>query len=92
MVESKPPRRVATLGELRRSTPWFWLHCTGRDCSHRAPVALVPLIIRWGADASGDQPRRSARCTCCGHKGATLQHPSWAGIDVGFESFPVGQT
>jgi hypothetical protein len=33
--------------------------------------------------------RRSARCTNCGRKGATLQHPSWAGSYVGFEPFPA---
>ena len=59
-------------------------------CLHSTPVALVPFIIRWGPGASSDVLRRSARCTKCGRKGATLQHPVWAGADVGFESFPVG--
>jgi hypothetical protein len=91
MAESRPPRRVATLGELRRGTPWFWLHCTGRGCAHRAPTALAPYIIRWGPDASSDLLRQSARCSRCGRKGATLQHPGWMGIEVGFELFPTGQ-
>jgi hypothetical protein len=61
--------------------------CEG--CLHRTPVAFVPLIIRWGPDASSDMLRRSARCTKCGRKGAALQHPSWARMDIGFEPFPV---
>jgi hypothetical protein len=32
---------------------------------------------------------RCARCTACGHKGATLQHPGWGGSDIGFLPFPV---
>ena len=52
-------------------------------------MAIVPLIIRWGANTSSDMLRRSARCTACGTKGATLKHPSWAGEQVGFEPFPV---
>jgi hypothetical protein len=83
MAESMPPRRVATLGELRRGTPWFWAHCTALDCRHRAPVALVPLIIRWGPDASSDRLRQLARCSRCGRKAA---------IEVGFEAFPASPT
>ena len=52
-------------------------------------MALAPLIIRWGADASSDVLRRSARCSRCGRKGATLQHPSCAGRETGFQPFPV---
>ena len=60
-----------------------------REMSHRAPMAFVPLIIRWGAEASSDQLRQCARCTKCGHKGATLQHPGWAGTHIGFQPFPL---
>jgi hypothetical protein len=35
--------------------------------------------------ASSDLMRRSARCE---KGGASLQHPSWGGIDVRWESFP----
>src|SRR6185295_19829423 len=45
--------------------------------------ALAPLSIRWGGDASSDLLRRSARCTCCGSKGADLQHPSARSSDIG---------
>jgi len=86
---SKPPP-VPTLGEIRENTPWLWLNCPA--CRHYRPIALAPLIIRWGPDVSSDVLRRSARCTSCGHKGATLTHPSWAGLNVGFAPFPVDST
>jgi len=57
-------------------------------CGHRAPMALAPLVIRWGPDASSDLIRQRAVCTKCGHVGAALQHPCWAGNQVGFEPFP----
>jgi len=41
-------------------------------------VAFVPLIIRWGPEASSNLIRRSERCTM----GATLQHPCGAGMDL----------
>ena len=53
-------------------------------CLHRAPVALAPLVIRWGPDASGDMLRRCARCQRCGHRGATLQHPGRIENGVGW--------
>jgi hypothetical protein len=54
-------------------------------------VALAPFVNRFGPDASSDVLRRSARCSRCGSKGATLQHPSWAGSQIGFQPFPVGR-
>jgi len=33
--------------------------------------------------------RRCARCTECGHKGATILHPGWGGADVGFQPYPA---
>jgi hypothetical protein len=53
-------------------------------------MALAPLIIRWGPDASTDKLRQSARCTRCGHKGATLQAVSWGGMGGGYK--PVDQS
>jgi hypothetical protein len=44
---------------------------------HGAVMAIAPLIIRWGPDASSDMLRACARCTVCGHRGATLQSPGW---------------
>jgi len=61
---------VPTLGQIHRPPGWLWLICDRYPpCLHRAPVALAPLIIRWGPDASSDMLRRSARCQVCGHKG-----------------------
>ena len=76
-----------TLGQLHRSHCWTWVYC--EKCLHHAPMALVPLIIRWGAEASSDQLRQCARCTRCGNKVATLQHPGWAGTHIGFQPFPL---
>jgi hypothetical protein len=45
-------------------------------------MALTPLIIRWGGDASSELLRRSARCMRCGQKGADLQHPSARSSDI----------
>jgi hypothetical protein len=83
-MERTPPR--PTFEQLCRGTPWCWVVC--EHCMHRTPVAFVPFIIRWGPDASRDMLRRSARRTKCGRNGAALQHPSWAGMHVGFEPFP----
>jgi hypothetical protein len=53
-------------------------------------MAIAPLVIRWGPDASSDTLRRSARCSKCGAKGATLMLPSWVSTTIGFALFPVG--
>lgn len=86
-LRSKRMNQVATLTDLRRHSPWVWLYC--ERCQHRAPMAFTPLIIRWGPGASSDRLRRSARCTKCGGKGATLQHPGWVDAQAGFQPFPV---
>jgi hypothetical protein len=85
-----PPGPIPTLGTLQKSSAWWWVYC--ESCQRRKATALVPLIIRWGADTSSDRLRRSARCVECGHKGATLQHPGWTNSIVGFEPFPVDTT
>jgi hypothetical protein len=76
-----------TLGDLHRATPWVWLYC--EKCSHSSPFALAAPMIRWGAASSSDKLRQNAWCTACGHKGATIQRPSWGGTDVGFLPFPT---
>jgi len=76
-----------TLSDLHRATPWLWLYC--ERCSHSSPLACAVAVIRWGAGESSDKRRRSARCTACGHKGATIQRPSWGGTVVGFLPFPA---
>jgi len=52
-------------------------------------MMLAQFIIRWGPEASSDLLRKNARCTECGHKGATLSHPGWGGSQRGFLPFPV---
>ena len=63
----------------------LWLCCS---CGHRVAVALVPFVIRWGADASSDMLGQHVRRSACGRRGATLQHPSWADSEVGWQPFP----
>jgi hypothetical protein len=53
------------------------------------PVAIVPFVIRWGADASSDVLRKHVRCPVCGRRGASLQHPSWRDAETGWEAFPM---
>ncbi len=47
-------------------------------CQHHAPLACAVAVIRWGPNTSSDKLRRCARCTACGNKGATIQHPAGA--------------
>jgi hypothetical protein len=94
-----PPRRkrrdepgpVPTLEDLRQAHCWWWVYCSQIDCSHSAPMAMVPLIIRWGRDESSNRLRGCARCTRCFGKGATLSHPSYVDSIVGFQAFPLKQ-
>jgi len=79
-----------TLGELQRTTPWVWLWC--ERCQHHAPLACAVPVILWGPNASTDKLRAGARCTSCGRKGATLQHPGWAGNHIGYYPFPTSST
>jgi hypothetical protein len=51
-------------------------------------MALAPVIIRWGADASSDMLRTRVRCLRCGSKGATLQLPGWVNREVETLPFP----
>jgi hypothetical protein len=88
-ARKRPPGPRPTLAQLHKGHCWLWLWC--ERCQHHAPMAVTPLIIRWGPDASSDKLRECARCTACGSKGATLQHPGWAGAQVGFLPFPVGE-
>ena len=41
-----------TLAELRQGAPWLW--CRNVHCRHKGPMALAPLSIRWGGEASSD--------------------------------------
>jgi hypothetical protein len=76
---SEPDPPAPTLREYRKGTHWTWVCCRNWwDCGHRAKIALVPYMIRWGMDASSDLLMTRFRCTACGRKGATLEHPSWS--------------
>ena len=48
----------------------------------------LPLESDWQLTLKR-QLRAGARCTNCGEKGATLQHPGWAGNHIGFYPFPT---
>jgi hypothetical protein len=76
-----------TLGELHQTSRWWWAYC--EKCPHSSPLALAAAVIRWGPNVSSDRLRQGARCTECGHLGATLQRPAWGGADVGFLPFPT---
>jgi hypothetical protein len=90
-AQRNPPGQVPTLVQLQRSAPgkWLWVYCAAYGCLHHSPTAIAPFVIRWGPDASSDMLRRSARCSKCGAKGATLMLPSWISATVGFATFPV---
>ena len=88
-----PPGPVPTLGRLQQDVAgkWLWVWCAAYGCPHRAPMAIAPLIIRWGPETSSDALRRCARCTRCGNRSATLQHPSYVNSVVGFQPFPAAR-
>jgi hypothetical protein len=86
--EPAPP--IPTLEQLRAHCCWTWGYCNG--CGHGVPMAWTPLIIRWGPDESSNRLRREARCARCGHRGATLIHPSWMGTIIGMAPFPTDRS
>jgi hypothetical protein len=78
-VRPRPPApQVPTLGQLLHQPYWLWLRCDA--CGHRVAVALVPFVIRWGADASSDVLRTQARCTSADDMGRACSiqaGPTW---------------
>jgi hypothetical protein len=86
-VEAPPaPPRVRRCGnlvqryhsEVRAAVGIAGHDLASEHCSFgRQPAALVPLMIRWRADAWSDVLHRSARCTRCDRKGVTIQIPGW---------------
>jgi hypothetical protein len=74
------PNARTTLGDLHRATPWVWVYC--KKGPHHAPLACAVPVILWGVAESSDKLRRCARCTACGHKGATIQHPDETTAEV----------
>jgi len=67
----------------------IWRTPTSERGQHHAPFACAVAVIRRGPNASSDKLRAGARCTSCGGKGGTLQHPGWAGNNAGFAPFPI---
>ena len=89
-MDTRPPPPIATLGQLHSGQPhWFWAHCG--MCSRQRAIPLAPFVIRWGTDASSDMLRRNLTCSHCGHRGASLQHPSWVDTQIGVQPFPTKQ-
>jgi hypothetical protein len=64
-----------------------WAYCG--QCQHRRPLAIAPFVIRWGPSTSSDRLRKNLVCQRCGHHGALLYAPSWAGNTIGWQPFPV---
>jgi hypothetical protein len=92
----KPPDYAYPLADLRRSLPWVVVWCEGRvpggyPCNHHAPFAVVPYIIRYGPTAPTYRWLKALRCSKCGHKGASLQYPSFGRVGDGFPPFPRGR-
>lgn len=89
----RPPLRLDIRGHKPSDVNWWWVNCGrwGDGCWRRAPVAIVPYVIRWGPDEWMDMLRRHGRCSACGHVGLTFTHPSWGGENVGWTPFPVDE-
>jgi hypothetical protein len=84
---------MATLAEMQNAVPrWWWVHCSGYLCGHKAPVPLAPLVIRWGGDATVEYAKSCFRCSVCGTKGAHTTHPSWQDMVIGWSAFPADET
>ncbi|GLS20161.1 hypothetical protein GCM10007874_31780 [Labrys miyagiensis] len=69
----------------RRNGGWVWATCD--HCGHRRPIAIAPYVIRWGPGASSNRLRRALRCRC-GHKGCSIQMPSWLDLSAGVQMWP----
>jgi hypothetical protein len=81
LQERIPPSRARraslemTLADLRRGMAWCWVYCEQIECTHKSAIAIAPFIIRWGSDASAAKLRRHLRCSKCGSRKVSLQHP-----------------
>lgn len=84
--EEKP---VPTIGQLHSHAPhWLWAFCNRRECSYHRALPLAPFVIRYGPDVSSDYLREHLKCSKCGHKGVSLQVPSWVDMQTGEQPFP----
>jgi hypothetical protein len=82
---------MPTIGEMHRAPGWLWVSCTNHVCTHREPVALAPLVIRWGKDAPMSRILERFHCSKCGRLGAHVTIPAWQDMVVGVRPFPVEQ-
>lgn len=41
----RPLQPRATLGQIRKQTPWLWVTCAAQGCGHHRPIALAPLLF-----------------------------------------------
>jgi hypothetical protein len=87
-TKQAPGEPIVTLADLRQCHVWMWITCRNRDCAFARPIAITPLIIRLGPGYPVEEFRRNARCTRCGHQGATLTMRSWHGSAMGFAPWP----
>jgi hypothetical protein len=78
-----------TLADLQKQAGWVRAYCESIGCGHKAPLAIAPVVIRWGGDKSSDLMRERLRCSKCGRLGATLQVSTWVNNVTGTEPFPV---
>lgn len=80
---------VPTIVDLLRDAGWVILNCGNEfGCGRRIATQFPTFIAKYGADASSDIVRVTAKCSVCGHQGATTTAPSWAGQDKGWAAFP----
>jgi hypothetical protein len=73
----------------RRASP----SCSPGGDEAKLGFKVHPYMLRhaYGYAARSTRPRRAGAGAICGHKGATLHHSGWGGVDVGFLPFPVHQ-
>lgn len=80
---------VLTIGQLAAAAPrWVRISCDTIGCGHHAAIALVPLLIRWGAEAPRSWMLTRFRCTKCGRRNTSIRLPSNLGSH-GSEPFPA---
>lgn len=87
-------RMPGTIGQFHRNRwapKWMWIYCRGPDCGHSQPLAIAPLVIRWGPDAPAQWMRDRLICSRCGHRGVLTQAPGWGGSHIGEVPFPANR-
>src|ERR1051326_3586382 len=70
---------------------WCWVHCDHHMCRHKAVIAIVPYVIRWGPDDWASMLRQYGRCTRCGRRQVKLLMPSWGGAEQRWVVVPYDQ-